>query len=42
MKTFRLGIIHYAESVRDIHDLAKFLYPHSKKGDAHDQVDWAV
>ena len=36
VKPFRVGIIHYAERVHDIHDLAMFLHPPSKKGDKYD------
>ena len=31
-KPFRVVIIHYAERVREVHNLAEFLLPHLKKG----------
>ena len=42
MNPFRVRIIHYAEHVRDMFDLAKYLPPPSMKGNEYDQADWAV
>ena len=36
----RIGISQYANNFREMHDLAKFLYPPSNKGDEYDMVDW--
>ena len=42
MKPFRLGILQYAERVREMHDIVKFLPSPSKNGYEYDQVDWNV
>ena len=33
-----LGIIQYAERIRDMHDLAKYLFQNLKSGDEYDQA----
>ena len=39
---FKVGIIHYAKHVHDMHDLDKLLPLYLKKGDDFDQADWKV
>ena len=36
MKLYRVIILQYADHVREIHDIAKYLTPSPKKGDMYD------
>ena len=42
VKQFRLGIIHYAERVQDLHDLSNYLPPPSMKGDILKADSWKL
>ena len=42
VNNFWVGILHYAENVRKIHDLTKYLPPTSMKGREYDQADWNI
>ena len=42
VKTFRVGILRYAEHVHEMQDLAQYLPPRLKQGDEYDQLDWDV
>ena len=42
VKTFRVGILQYAERFRDMHGLAKYLPPPLTKGREYDEEYWAV
>ena len=42
MKPLGVGILQYPGHVCDMHDLAKLLYPSSKKGDEYEYEDWTV
>ena len=42
VKPFRVKIIHYAESVRDMHDLEKYLPPPLMKGVSAGKYNWTV
>ena len=38
----RPGILHYAEHISEMHDIANFIHPPTKKGDEYDQSDWTI
>ena len=40
MKPFKVKILRYAERVRDMHDLAKYLPPPSMKGESSMAANW--
>ena len=42
LKPFKVKIIRYAERVRDMHDLAKYLPPPSMKGDIAMADNWSI
>ena len=39
---YREVILNYAKPVHGVHDIAKFIPPHSKKEDDYDMVDWTI
>ena len=42
LKPFSVSILQYAECVRQMHELDKYLTPPSNKGDIYDQSNWRV
>ena len=42
VKNFRVGILQYPEHVHEMHDLAKYLPPPSKKGYEYEQTYFTV
>ena len=42
VKPFRVRILQYVESARDMHNLAKCLPPHLMKGREYYKADWDV
>ena len=42
VKPFCVGILHYAERVQEMHDLAKYLPPPSMKGESFEEANWKV
>ena len=39
---FIVGIFHYTERVREMHDLTKYLHPPPMKGGEYNEAYWAI
>ena len=42
VKTFKVKILHYADCVREMHDLEKYLLPISMKGESVEAANWVI
>ena len=42
VKPFRVVILHYTESVEEMHDLSKYIPPPSMKGEIFEASNWKV